>query len=252
MIGNSRLHWGLLSDRNLEKTWDTDYIPPPVIHQLVQSPTPERLYQILPDDLPRDRLPKSLFLASVVPSQTELWQNYPHAQIITLEQVPLQGLYATLGIDRALALWGAGSHWGFPTLVIDTGTALTFTGANANCSLVGGAILPGLGLQLATLQVKTGQLPHVSPSQNLPHRYAVNTQEAIQSGVIYTLLAGMRDFIESWWGDFPQSSVVITGGDRQILYHYLQLQYPAIAKNLIVEPNLIFLGMKKIIFATHN
>ena len=94
--------------------------------------------------------PPHSILASVVPSQTALWQIYPNVHIINLDQIPLQGVYPTLGIDRALALWGAGKTWGFPMLVIDAGTAMTFTGADANQCLVGGAILPGLGLQFAT------------------------------------------------------------------------------------------------------
>jgi type III pantothenate kinase len=85
-----------------------------------------------------------LSLASVVPNQTALWQDYSNVHEITLDQVPLQGIYPTLGIDRALALWGAGETWGWPMLVIDAGTALTLTGADANRCLIGGAILPGL------------------------------------------------------------------------------------------------------------
>jgi type III pantothenate kinase len=47
-------------------------------------------------------------MASVVPRQTALWQNYPGVQVITLDSLPLQDVYPTLGIDRALALWGLG------------------------------------------------------------------------------------------------------------------------------------------------
>ncbi len=248
MIGNSRLHWGLFANKSLIMTRDTDYFTPSVIHQLAQSPNLEELSSmIFSSHSPSPQLPQSLFVASVVPSQTELWQTYPNVTIFTLKQVPLRGLYSTLGIDRALALWGAGRTWGFPVLVIDGGTALTFTGADNHYSLVGGAILPGLGLQFATLAKKTGQLPHVDIPQQLPPRYALNTQNAIQSGIIYTIIAGIKDFIETWWRDFPQGRVAITGGDRQILFHYLQLQFPAIANHVIVEPNLIFLGMGEII-----
>ena len=164
----------------------------------------------------------------------------------------MHGLYSTLGIDRALALWGAGNKWKFPILVIDGGTALTYTGADANHTLVGGAILPGLGLQLASLGKKTGQLPYVIPPESPPQRYELNTQTAIQSGVIYTLISGVKDFVESWWEDFPESSVVITGGDCRLLYNYLQVQYPVIAKRLHIDRNLIFVGMKKIIFNKCN
>ena len=41
-------------------------------------------------------------------------------------------MYPTLGIDRALALYSAGSTFRFPVLVIDAGTALRFTGADSH------------------------------------------------------------------------------------------------------------------------
>ncbi|MBR8837395.1 MAG: pantothenate kinase [Stigonema ocellatum SAG 48.90 = DSM 106950] len=210
------------------------------------SPLP-LLYSSPSPPLPTPHSPLPLLLASVVPSQTAIWQSYPNVRVITLDQVPLQGVYSTLGIDRALALWGAGKNWGFPMLVIDAGTALTFTACDANHYLVGGAILPGLGLQLATLAGGTGQLPTVDLPQQLPQRYAVNTKEAMQSGVIYTLLAGLKDFVEAWWELFPQGNVAMTGGDRTLLINYLQSQFPEIAARLLVEPNLKFWGMREIV-----
>ncbi|MBW4625830.1 MAG: pantothenate kinase [Brasilonema octagenarum HA4186-MV1] len=263
MIGNSRLHWAYFTGDTLIYAWDTDYLPADVIQRLSQSQTlKDLLLEILPnDEATGKKSPHSLFsspppiiLASVVPSQTALWQSYPNVRILTLDQVPIKGIYPTLGIDRALALLGAGQNWGFPILVIDAGTALTFTGADANQHLVGGAILPGLGLQLATLAGKTGQLPTVELPQQLPHRYALNTKEAIQSGVIYTLVAGIKDFIEAWWRDFPQGNVVMTGGDRTLLVNYMRSpmkapkgasQFPEIVDSLNVEANLIFWGMQK-------
>ncbi len=231
IIGNSRLHWGLFNQNQLTKAWDTNYLLSPHL-PIPQSP----------------HLPSPpLFIASVVPTQTKLWQNYPNAKFITLNEISLNNLYPTLGIDRALALLGAGETWGFPILVIDAGTALTFTGADNHRNLIGGAILPGLGLQFSTLTNKTGQLPNVELPQQLPPRYAVNTSEAIQSGIVYTLLAGIKDFIEAWLEDFPESNVVITGGDRTVLFNYLQSQYPEIAARIIVEKNLILWGIQKTI-----
>ncbi|BAY28416.1 Baf family transcriptional activator [Nostoc carneum NIES-2107] len=252
-IGNSRLHWALFFGAKLDCTWDTDYLPESVIQQLAQCQTlddlpPEVLFPLSPCPLvPSSPLP--LAIASVVPSQTALWRTYPNVQVITLDQIPLTGLYPTLGIDRALALWGAGKTWGFPMLVIDAGTALTFTAADADECLVGGAILPGLGLQFTSLGQKTGQLPLIETQviASLPPRFALNTPEAIQSGVIYTILAGIKDFIENWWQLFPEGKVVIKGGDRTILLNYLQALYPAIASRLTVEPNLIFWGIEKIV-----
>lgn len=269
-IGNSRLHWALFFGTKLNCTWDTDYLSESLIQQLAKSKTlddlpPEVFPPFYRSGIWEDReeytspsspsppsspsSPIFLTIASVVPSQTALWQTYPNVQVITLDQIPLQGIYPTLGIDRALALWGAGKTWGLPMLVIDAGTALTFTAADANECLVGGAILPGLGLQFATLGQKTGQLPLIETQllSSLPPRFALNTTAAIQSGVIYTLLAGIKDFIEAWWQLYPEGKVAIKGGDRTIVFNYLQALYPAIAQRLTLEPNLIFWGMEKIV-----
>lgn len=254
-IGNSRLHWALFLGETLECTWNTDYLANAVIQQLSSCQTPDDLPPEIfttsytqrkkLNSIPISFFPLHLVIASVVPSQTALWQTYPNVRVMTLEDVPLKNTYATLGIDRALALCGAGIKWGFPMLVIDAGTALTFTGADHQQCLVGGAILPGLGLQFATLGQKTGQLPHLETQNflSLPPHFATNTPEAIQSGIIYTLLAGIKDFIIAWWDLFPDSQVAIKGGERTLLMNYMQTLYPEIAARLIVEPNLIFWGI---------
>ncbi|MEH1943485.1 MAG: pantothenate kinase [Nostoc sp.] len=251
-IGNSRLHWALFIGETLYSAWDTDHLSESVIYQLSECQTlNDLLEKIFPQgESLTNTLPLCpLLVASVVPSQTAIWQTYSNTRVITLNQLPLTGIYPTLGIDRALALWGAGKTWGFPMLVIDAGTALTFTAADANQCLVGGAILPGLGLQFATLGQQTGQLPLVEMQNfpSLPARFALNTTEAIQSGVVYTILAGIKDFIEAWWHLFPDGNIAMKGGDRTLFINYLQALYPTIAARLIVEPNLIFWGMREIV-----
>jgi type III pantothenate kinase len=262
-IGNSRLHWALFIGETLYSAWDTDYFSESVIRHLAECQTlNDLLSAISPSHQQSNFLtntpplcafvslpPCPLLLASVVPSQTAIWQTYPNVRVITLEQIPLKGVYPTLGIDRALALWGAAKTWGFPMLVIDAGTALTFTAVDTNEYLVGGAILPGLGLQFATLGQQTGQLPLVEMQNfsSLPARFALNTQEAIQSGVIYTFLAGIKDFMEAWWDLFADGKIAIKGGDRTLLINYLQALCPEIVERLVVEANLIFWGMREIV-----
>lgn len=253
MIGNSRLHWAWFIGEKLYLSWDSQYLPASVVQQLAKCQTLNDFpVELLPPQLIRDINSEGhssrlvvLSLASVVPNQTALWQDYSNVHEITLDQLPLQGIYPTLGIDRALALWGAGETWGWPMLVIDAGTALTLTGADANRCLIGGAILPGLGLQLQSLSQKTANLPLIDTRDvAIPPRWALNTQDAISSGVIYTIIAGIRDFIEAWWQEFPASYVTLTGGDRTLLLTYLQAQFPNIAAKVIPDPNLIFWGMR--------
>ena len=249
-IGNSRWHWALFDGEILKQSWDSDRL-------LEKNGDLGRLEGTLGDKnqlvstalsqlrkAKTDR-PLPLVLASVVPQQTALWQNYPDLRIITLEKLPLKGLYPTLGIDRALAVLGAGRVLGWPVLAIDAGTALTFTGGDVNGHLVGGAILPGLKLQLSSLAEKTAALPSLELPAKLPQRWARNTPEAIYSGAIYTTLAGIRDYIEAWQQQFPESAIALTGGDRELLLLYLQEIFPNLAAKIIDAPHLLFWGMRE-------
>ncbi|PSB23773.1 pantothenate kinase [Stenomitos frigidus] len=233
-IGNSRLHWAQFTGNDLQHTWNTPHFSATDAQQCLASLTPNA----------------PLYIASVVPQQSQLWQAYPSAHVITLEQVLLQGLYPTLGIDRALAVWGAIDTVGSPVLLIDAGTALTLTGA-AGDRLVGGAILPGLRLQFQSLNQATAALPdmgtaNLTVQHPLPPRWAANTADAIASGILYTLLAGLQAFVDDWWQQFPDSPVMLRGGDSDRLHSYLTAYAPALARQITIEPNLIFWGMRKV------
>lgn len=224
VIGNSRLHWAEFSGDRLQKIWHTPHVK--------QDQT---------------QLQHELWIASVVPSQNQFWQAHPHAHFLSLEQVPLQGMYPTFGIDRALAVWGAIQTVGSPVLVIDAGTALTFTGANGD-RLIGGAILPGLKLQFQSLQQGTALLPlpfSLFPSA-LPPRWALTTEAAIASGILHNLLAGLQFFIHDWRQTYPTSAVVLTGGDGDRLYAHLQSFHPNVASSVEVNPQLAFRGIQAI------
>ncbi|MEG4582455.1 pantothenate kinase [Microcoleus sp. MON1_C5] len=263
-IGNSRLHWGLFVGKTLEKTWDTEHLNADTVSRLSEQEKAEYLVQTVMRSIEEvssqnllslpatpafssphtlSLVPLPLIVASVVTQQTAIWQSYPTVRIITLDQLPIGGLYPTLGIDRALAVLGAGNQFGWPVLLIDAGTALTFTGADVNRYLVGGAILPGLGLQLSSLSKKTAALPLISLPKNLPHRWAKDTAEAIQSGVVYATVAGVRDFIEDWRCLFPDSKIALTGGDRTMLLKYLTAAFPDTASAVIDAPEAIFWGI---------
>lgn len=251
-VGNTRLHWARFTGSTLEASWDTPHLPAAAAQQLISAQFDAKVWPevagvpVLPA-LAEHTPPTALWVASVVPEQLKLWLSCPGATAIALDRVPLRGVYPTLGIDRALAVWGAGTQLGWPVLVIDAGTALTLTGANGSQQLVGGAILPGLRLQLMSLAQKTAALPEVDLAGDLPPRWANDTPNAIASGVIYTTLAGVRDFIENWWQEFPDSPVALTGGDSAALHTYLQTLSPETAAKVTADPHLIFWGMRSIV-----
>jgi type III pantothenate kinase len=152
-----------------------------------------------------------------------------------------------MGIDRALAIYGAGEVYGYPSLVIDGGTALTFTGVDCSQTLVGGAILPGLRSQFKLLDEQTAALPLVELAAALPHRWATDTPDAIRSGIIHTLVAGIYSFIMDWLQYFPQSQIVLTGGDSKIIERYLQQQFPTLAQKIVLDEALLFRGLQQVV-----
>jgi type III pantothenate kinase len=239
-----------------------------------------------------------IVIASVVPHQTDLWQTwldrsaYPY-RILSLADIPLAGLYPTLGIDRALAGLGVGQRLGFPCLTIDGGTALTFTGFSSTGSsrssltvpdnilhedslhdpsdvppshnpaigiLIGGAILPGMGLQYRSLGQQTAQLSAVRSKFESnaairpfpPIRWARETLGAIDSGIHRAIGAIAWDFITDWRRRYPAAIVAITGGDAiaieaAIVQHVYERDGRSLSEyertRLIVIPEAITWGM---------
>jgi type III pantothenate kinase len=110
-------------------------------------------------------------------------------------------------------------------LVVDGGTALTYT-AVVGREVVGGAIAPGIRLQLQALHQGTAALPDL-------------TSAAIHSGVLYSVLASIHDFLAAWRRDYPHSKVVLTGGDSTFIYQHLK----PFAQPVILDPQVIFKGM---------
>jgi type III pantothenate kinase len=239
IIGNSRLHWAWFEKKTLQATWDTP-------HLLEKIDSVKSLNQHISHQSHQIINTKSItiYLASVVPLQTALWQNYPQLHQISLKDIPIQNTYATLGIDRALAIYGAGETYHYPCLVIDAGTALTFTGVDSHKALIGGAILPGLRSQFHGLHQQTAALPEIILPSELPPLWALNTPDAIASGIIYTVIAGIDRYINDWLNRYPNSSIILTGGDSQLIFQYLQTLSPQIAEIILVDCNLSFWGMR--------
>jgi type III pantothenate kinase len=243
-IGNSRYHWAWFLNTKLQSSWDTAYL------------TPDRFWELFPIDLQaiikQARIEVTnipIYLVSVVLNQTTIWQQLAQVKQIALTNIPLLDLYPTLGIDRALAVFGAGETYGYPVLVIDGGTALTLTGVDNHRSLVGGAIMPGLQLQLRSLSTGTAALPEIILPQQLPPRWSDNTSGSIASGVLYTVSAGISDFIRDWQQLYPESKIIFTGGDGELLFGYLNMDS---IERLRCDLHLVFQGLAAILNGNYH
>jgi type III pantothenate kinase len=240
MIGNSRLHWAEFQAKQLQQTGDIAHAEK--LELIIESPKEDDVRSRHPP-LPQNWREFPIYVASVA-GRTEPWLKLPKARQITLTNVPIAGLYAGLGIDRAIALYGALKTYKSPALVIDAGTALTFTASNHTQAFLGGAILPGVSLQLRSLHEHTTDLPQLSRPNQLPPHWSVTTPDAINSGVLYGILAAIQDRIRAWQQDI-NGQVIVTGGDGQLVRDLLRAIAPEFV--LTYDPHLLFWGMRAIV-----
>ena len=173
----------------------------------------------------------------------------PAGRRLLLDQVPLQGLPPWLGIDRALAGWGAwrlqqlrGALGG--VLVADAGTALSLSRVDASGRFCGGRLSAGLGLQLRALGLHTAQLPCLDVDASEPQTgslqaWPLETDAALQRGCLEGCCGAIRqawDEVSAGLAPAAQGpwSLWLTGGDAPPLAQQLQGAGLPVA----LEPNL--------------
>ena len=126
LIGNSRWHWAAPAPDQSLQLWHTS-----------AADGSEQLQQA----------PAAWAAVGSVPKELERWQP----QRLLTSDVPLAQLPPALGVDRALAAWGAWQQQRQPVLVADAGTALSLTLVDAAGCFQGGRLMAGGRLQLQAL-----------------------------------------------------------------------------------------------------
>ena len=117
-----------------------------------------------------------------------------------------------IGTDLVANATAAYQKYGNNTMVIDFGTALTFTTIGKNSAILGVAIAPGLRTAVGALAGKTAQLPQIHITAP-PSVLGENTTHAIQSGIIFGYTGLVDSMIERTEKELGVSlNVVATGG----------------------------------------
>ena len=172
--------------------------------------------------------PTAAIIASVVPAAREricecLRQKLNREPLVIGDAIPLpMDLGVTdkdaIGTDRVCAAFAAYDRLEAACTVIDFGTAVTVDLVDIEGVLVGGAILPGLRLQLEAMHEHTASLPGDIDPEFTELAYGRNTIEAMQTGVCRGLTGAVRALVEAYAASlnyWPQ--VVATGGDLPLL-----------------------------------
>lgn len=158
-------------------------------------------------------------------------------------RIPIKNNYKTpqtLGIDRiALAV---GANYLYPstdTLVIDSGTAITYDFVNRKGEYLGGAISPGIMTRYKSLNQNTANLPL---HDNIDAKVLIgqSTIECIESGVLNGVIGEVDYFIEQIKLSYPTLNIVTTGGDANFFVGKLK-------NSIFVVQNLVIIGLNRIL-----
>ena len=125
----------------------------------------------------------------------------------------------TLGADRiADACGAAGLHPGESCLVIDAGTCITVDFIDAKGVYHGGAIMPGLKMNLQALHTFTAKLPLIDLEgvEKAPV-LGRSTEESILAGTVGATLLALAGYVALYKEKAPNLRVLLTGGDAKYL-----------------------------------
>ncbi len=210
LIGNTRWHWAIKTQKN----WKFIHTSPKAQENISLT----------------KRLCK---WAAVGPIPNDV--NLQSKAQIKLKDIPLQNTPYWLGIDRALAGWGAfqkaksqGLH-SQGILIADAGTVLSITRITSLGEFAGGQLIAGLKLQRLAMAEKTQNL---SPPQSisLPNQiFPLATDEAILRGSFQSLVGTLIEAQE-----ITNSPIWLCGGDSEILFKSLEKRM-----NIIYSPNIV-------------
>lgn len=214
-VGNTRIKWGRC---RAGRVADVVSLPP--------DNEPAWAEQLAAWSIPSGAV---WVLTSVVPPRSDIladWLASVGQQVVRLKKAAQLPLRVDLerpdhvGIDRLLDAVAANSKRrpGTPALAIDAGSAVTVDRIGVSGAFEGGAILPGLRVMLESLHHHTALLPSLGVPKEVPAVPGTSTPRAMEAGVVWTVVGGIRTLIEqSARPGEPAPQVFLTGGDGPFL-----------------------------------
>lgn len=148
---------------------------------------------------------------------------------------------ATLGPDRIAAACGAWAlHPSEDCLVIDAGTCITVDFLDHEGVYHGGAIMPGLGMNLQALHTFTAKLPLISlEGVTKAPVLGRSTEESILAGTLGATMLALAGYVALYRQKCPALHVLLTGGDADRLT-------VAGAAGWDVQPHLTLIGLNAV------
>jgi type III pantothenate kinase len=145
----------------------------------------------------------------------------------------------SIGADRLANAAAVTKLYGYPAIVVDFGTAVTFDIISSRGAYIGGVIAPGLEAMTNFLYQRTALLPRLSLREP-KSAVGKSTRDAMMSGAVFGYRGLVREIIARIKRErFPrdQVKIVATGGYARLI----AARIPAIQS---VHPNLTLEGLR--------
>lgn len=215
-IGNSNIRFAISKEMQILFSWTISTKPYKTAGEFFM------LSQNFPEFY-KEYAPKitDIVIGSVVPTQTQIIAKVLHnilniKPIIVDRNTITQVKHQSNQMGTDLYANAVAGHYLYPNktkIIIDFGTALTFTAVNSEGKILGVSIAPGVITSLNALVGNTAQLPQIELKE--PQTIlGSDTVTCMQSGIIYGYLSMVEGMIQRIKKVLPYSDILVisTGG----------------------------------------
>lgn len=251
-IGNSAVKGGLFDGSDVARVFHVDVGVAEPGGEAAAGAWRRALSDVL-DDTTVDRAGVASVVPDALPDVTSALHDLARGGVTVVSPsmcLPFTLAYQTphtLGADRLAAAAAAWVRHGrvphdasgasTSVLAVDAGTAVTYEVIDRDGVYRGGVIGAGPLLVQRALRTGTAQLPTV-PLTFPDEVVGRSTANAMQSGVMWAFVDGVRGMIDRLANDLPDDPVVVlTGGWCSLLSNHLDVDH-------IVSPHLVLDGVR--------
>lgn len=235
-VGNSNIAIGVFSEGQLIRHWRIATVP---------ERTGDELWLLLRGLFEHEPLSlrdlQGICVSSVVPSTLysieQMARDYTHMTPLVVGPGIKTGLVIQsenqreVGADRIANAVATLERYGAPSIIVDFGTATTFTILNRQGHYIGGLIAPGIKISADALYQRAAKLPRVDLVRP-PSIIGRNTVTSMQAGIVYGFAGQVDGVVERIQTETNENyTVVATGGLAPVVEfesHQIQHVHPTL------------------------
>ncbi|MFT7483881.1 MAG: type III pantothenate kinase, partial [Oceanospirillaceae bacterium] len=187
---------------------------------------------------------EQVVISSVVPELTDLFvqiaTNFSLKQPIVINSASYDKVKVLidnpqeLGSDLFANAVAAYDKYAQNCIIVDFGTALTFTVVSDNAEVLGVAIAPGLKTAMNSLFSKTAQLPEV-PLELPAKAIGTNSIHSIQSGILFGYEGLVRNMLKRIKAELGGNCKIIATGGLSSIIKALNDEFDEVDRNLTLN-----------------